>query len=138
MDSATARWRTFGLSATLISLILLCACHHIPKQIEQSSPAPVRANSVFHFTVENHSRVKDRLSVTMDGAQIANAELRPGEKSDYQIPAPIGWHMIRTASSSGSSHQAIVQADREKWILIRREPGKNEGIGFHVTEYKRH
>jgi hypothetical protein len=44
-----------------------------------------------------------------------------------------GWHTVVCSSARGRN-QAQVEGNRDKWILIRRDPGKREGFGIHISE----
>lgn len=137
MLSVVARWRNLYWFVMAISIV---GCRRA-KEVVLKPPAPPMQQAAdtvaFHFTMENRGRQAESISVVIDGVATAQHLLKPRESKSFSVPVRKGWHMIQTRSTSGVAHQAMVQGDKEKWILVRRDPSKPEGFGVHVTEYRR-
>jgi hypothetical protein len=87
-----------------------------------------------HLKIENRASRAERITVRIDSSTAFDGTLQPrGVATPAAIELSRGWHRITTSGSSGVKHQAVVTGDQEQWLLIRRDPGKPEGFGIHVT-----
>lgn len=129
---AVARWRLLFLLA-LIPLVLVGCAGHGRAPV---TPPATSSGPAFSFVIGNMGRVEEHFTILLDGVTVFDGPVRPGERRPIgRVGVTSGWHKVESRTVAGIRHQAIVDANRDKWIRILREPSKPEGVGVHITEY---
>jgi hypothetical protein len=123
-------------AALTLTLALFQGCH-TPRDKSSLAAKDARSSATpFHFSVKPGANLAETMEIRLDGRVVfstsAGATTFLHRFDVFMTP---GWHRVQTSTSTGASHTAVVQSDREKWIRVAREPAKPEGIGVHVTEF---
>lgn len=128
-----ARWRKL-MTILAVALPILGGCRSSKTGAVVSSPMPDRPKSpAFHFVLRPNS-VAQPVTVLVDGQEKFRSTPGSGEERFSVLVSP-GWHDLATRASDGSTHRAMIEGNRDKWIRIRGEAASLEGFRVHVTEY---
>ncbi len=126
-----ARWRG-AVVIVALGLVLLPGCRGGRRPV----PCPRTETPNLHLRVANRAARGERIEVQLDGRTIWNGEIAGGHSAaPVSLRATAGWHRMTTRTSGGATHQAMIQCEREKWVLVQRDPRKPEGVAVHITEY---
>jgi hypothetical protein len=130
------RW-LYALPALSAAALMVAACHS--GTARHTSPgqtaAPAARTHTITLCVDNMTRTASAVAVSVDDKTVLQATVPPGARTaDHAVPVAPGWHRVETRVPGLRPNTAMVQSDRDKWILIRRDQARADGIGVHVTE----
>jgi hypothetical protein len=107
-------------------------------QFGDSSIQPVRPaapSGNIEVMVTNRTNATAPLSVRIDGRVIFSGVLAPGERRLAAGAAGGGgWHKLVSQTGDRPPHFAMIRSDRRKWVTVKVDPARREGVGVHVSE----
>lgn len=142
---ASMRLQWFSVLMLAALVLTLTSCSRRPPVLT-TSPVPVqnakpkaKSKRVFHVLPGNPSQTEVGMQLQLDGRNIYSEKLSAhAQAKELEIPVGRGWHKLQTAIDSRPMHTAFIEADCEKWVLVRYEPSKAEQVGVHIAEYPLH
>lgn len=125
--------RGFGLASLAAAAALAgCARHSVA---EEKATLVSPSSSVIEILVSNRTHAPAPLVVQVDGRPVFSGWLAPREQRRTGSIAGNGsWHRIVSRSGDRPPHQALVRSDRKKWVTIKVDSARREGVGVHVSE----
>jgi len=85
--------------------------------------------------VTNRTNATALLSVRLDERMIFSGVLAPGERRPVAAAAGGGgWHKLVSQTGDRPPHLAMIRSDRKKWVTVKVDAARREGVGVHVSE----
>lgn len=109
-----------------------CSRHSAVKQpVVQASPH----ERVIEIFVSNRTNAPAPLTVRADGRPVFSGLVAPRERRHVGFLVGDGeWHRIVSQSGTRPPHQAIVRSDKRKWVTVKVDAARRDGVGVHISE----
>ncbi|MBX7247239.1 MAG: hypothetical protein K1X53_17205 [Candidatus Sumerlaeaceae bacterium] len=133
LKSRILKWNVL-LASLLLAVISFSGCRSSIRSKGKSAPSRPTSSGNLHVYVGNRGNSPEIFTVKIDGKTYYQGPATSQRQHAFDATLKPGWHRIESITASGLHHTAMLEADREKWVLINRDPAKPEGVGVHINE----